>query len=134
MSSRSFSMLVTSTVAAPSGIIPTTPTPVPRLTMAVVTVNVTAITDTPNLDVRLQGSPDGGVTWFDIPVDLRTDEDGGTAMTEDLSVVNADLTSSVEKFTGVYKHLPYDTIRARYEVAESGTTSDVTLAIDFAGK
>ena len=35
---------------------------------AFVTLNVTAVSGTvPTLDVKIQGSDDGGTTWFDIP-------------------------------------------------------------------
>ena len=100
-------------------------------TMAMLTVNVSSVSGTsPQLDVWLQGSDDGGTTWYDLVADqaLQTKSDdaaGGTVRTNVRDVVDAKTSTDAERFMAIYKHLPTDKVRLRWKI--SGTSPAFTF-------
>lgn len=87
------------------------------------------------LDLFLQSSSDGGVTWFDLPYEiaLQTDGDGtetaGTANGRDFVNMAAD--EACEDGSAVYRVFG-DQIRARWFIA--GTTPSFTFSVKAVGK
>ncbi len=76
----------------------------------------------------LQGSDDGGTTWYDLVADHVLDhtgiEIGGTVLTLERDI--CDDTGIVGLFMAIYKHLPVDTIRIAWDI--DGT--DITFAVN----
>lgn len=111
--------------------------PVPTLTMAAIGVDVTAVEGTsPQLDLWLEGSTDGGTTWFELVADQVLKSSGvaaaNTVSANARDIVEAKTSTDAEKFIGVYKHLPVDTVRVHWTI--SGTSPGFTFAVDLVGK
>lgn len=118
---------------------------VPTVSMAMVGVDVTAESATAGTDlaVWLQGSDDGGVTWYDIPAALR----GFTTLNSAEQTYDADkrnitdgaagagLVDSTEvpvRCVGIYTHLPTDTVRIAWGFVGAGP--DFTFSSALVGK
>jgi len=102
---------------------------VSTIKMAMVGVDVTAVTAVTDLDVYLEGSDDAGTTWYEIPCDfsLRTESDGTPAT---VSTNQRDIASSITatgKFVGIFKHLPADYVRLRWILAGTNFTMSASL-------
>ena len=101
-------------------------------TMLMVGIDLTAKSGTLVLNVILQGSDDGGTTWFDIPCDQALIT-GGTVVTNHRCANGSTaLSSNAQQACGIYKHLPTDTVRVSYEI--SGTTPTATMSISVVTK
>ena len=100
---------------------------VPTLSMAMVGVDITAQAATAgdDLAVWLQGSDDGGTTWYDIPCDARGfTSASGADLTFDTNVRNitdgalvagqVDTTEVPVVCVGIYRQLPTDTVRTAW--------------------
>ncbi len=111
---------------------------IPTLTMAVVSVDITAGAGTGlAFSVWLQGSNDGGTTWFDIPYDQKANTPAAgtadvTASTNKRNIVDAKSTTSAEKFQAVYKHLAFQMVRLAWAI--TGTTPSFTFSAFLSGK
>jgi len=126
---------------------------VPNITQMTVIVDVTAASGTsPTLEVFLQASCDGGVTWADLPYLMRM-TDNNTSATEgkggfqpDASTaaaspvenakagrnINGQTTiSAVARFLATYREFP-DYVRARWVIG--GTTPSFTFSVKAVGK
>ena len=104
---------------------------VPTITMATVTVDVTAESGTtPTLKGHLQGTDDDETTWYDIPFDSTLK----TAVGATVSINQRDIAVGEEtgRFVGIVKHLTYKKIRFVGEIL--GTTPSYTLSARLSGK
>ncbi|HEY3175669.1 MAG TPA: hypothetical protein VGK94_07905 [Candidatus Polarisedimenticolia bacterium] len=124
---------------------------IPTLTMAAVTVDVTAKsgTGTPTLSVWLQGKVmfNGVEIWVDIPYDVllvhemspTTADQAAITPSEDVvttargrNIVNVYTGTPPARFTAIYKHLSYLAVRLAWAI--SGTTPSFTFAAALSGK
>lgn len=107
---------------------------VATLTMGVVGVDITAITSTPDLDIWLQGSDDGGTTWYDLPYDQQLTHTGTatdtTAGTNKRNINGATSAAATGKHVAVYKHLACDYVRLAWTL----TTGTITFSASLVGK
>ena len=104
-------------------------------TMGMATVNVTAKAGTsPTLKVWLQGSDDGGTTWYDLPYDFQMDTTaGGTdvdAVTGKRNI--AESADALGLWAAIFKHLPCGHVRAVWAIGGTGGPS-FTFAVKLAG-
>lgn len=105
---------------------------VPTITMAMVSVKVTAESGTtPTLDVLLQGTPDEGITWYDIPFDVVLKSLAAEVPTA-VPAREIDIGEETGEFIGLIRHLPYKTVRAAWELG--GTTPNYTFSARLSGK
>ena len=100
-------------------------------------VDVTAGSGTsPTLDLWLQGSDDGGTTWYDLVADqvLPTADAAasGTVTTSARDIVDNKTTTTAESFVAVYKSIPTDRIRLKWKIG--GTSPEFTLSVSAVGK
>lgn len=105
--------------------------------MAAIGVDVTAVEGTsPQLDLWLEGSTDGGTTWFELVADQVLKSSGVAAgnspATNVRDIVDAKTTTTPEKFLGLFKHLACDVVRVHWAI--SGTSPGFTFAVDLVGK
>lgn len=104
---------------------------VPTITMAILSLDVTAEAGTtPTLDVILQGTPDDGTTWYDIPLDRVMKSLANETPNSDAREI--DVLEETGKFIALIKHLPYKTVRAAWEGSGSGWT--YTFSLRLSGK
>lgn len=107
---------------------------VATLTMGVVGVDITAITSTPDLDIWLQGSDDGGTTWYDLPYDQQLTSAAAaadlTANTHKRNINGTSSAAAVSKHAAVYKHLAADVVRLAWVL----TTGTITFSASLVGK
>ena len=104
-------------------------------TQLFVGVDITVATGTtPAFSAWLQGSDDGGTTWYDLPADLvlvSTTAAAGNSVTANQRNV-ANNQSASGQHTGIYKSLPADRIRLRWVI--SGTTPSFTFSASYVAK
>jgi len=118
---------------------------VPSLSMLMVGLDVTSAggTASPTLYVWLQGSDDGGATWYDVPVDQRMPSSASGAEPgvdinsrniTDGATTNGGVDSSEVpvQVVGIYKQLPTDLIRLAWAI--TGTTPTFTFSASGVGK
>jgi len=110
---------------------------IPTMVQAILGVDVTAGSGTiSDFDVWLEGSDDGGTTWYELPCDLVMKSSGtGTANTvaaNQRNVVDSKTSTTAEKFVGIYKALPADVVRLRWIL--TGTTPTMTFSASLVGK
>jgi hypothetical protein len=106
-------------------------------TNVVVSVNVTAISGTsPFLDLWVQGSSDGGATWYDYPATetlvSANAASAGVIASVSRDIVNNITTGATGQYIGLYKGIATNSIRLRWIV--SGTTPSFTLSAWFVAK
>lgn len=106
---------------------------VPTAVMAMLGVDITAVVATiTDFDVWLEGSDDGGTTWYELPCDLVLKSSGtGTANSvgaTQRNVVDSYTTASAAKFVGIYKALPADMVRLRWILTGTGSPSETFSA------
>ena len=91
-------------------------------------VDLTAVSGA--FDLWLQGSSDGGTTWFDLAADLVTETaDSATEVTSTTDTRDiADGETAVGKWAAIFKHLPVDFIRIKWRVTTSATFSVLAVA------
>jgi hypothetical protein len=98
-------------------------------TMGSLGVDVTAENMT-DFDAWLEGSDDGGTTWYPIPPDSIT-VDSTRAVTR--NPTSADVVVShaagAEKFTGEFKHLPWDRVRLAWALTGTDITFSASLVV-----
>lgn len=102
---------------------------IPTLTMGTVFVDITAATAVTDFTCFLQGSDDGGTTWFDLVADqvaLHTGTVTGGAITVDDRDIH-DGATAVSAAVAVYKHLPVDYVRIAWTLAGTNITFSATL-------
>jgi len=108
---------------------------VPVMTMAMLAVNISAVSgSSPLMSLWLQGSDDGGDTWYDIPYDIRLETSSAIADvtgTEQKRNV-ADQENAALQVVAIYKHLPTDYVRPKWII--SGTTPVFTTEVKLVGK
>lgn len=103
-----------------------------------VSVNCTAASGTtPTMHVFLQGSPDGGTTWYDVPCDmaLTTNAAGANVAAKTTNRnINGDtaISAAGTKCNGRFRGLGYDTIRLAWVIG--GTTPSFTFEADCVAK
>jgi len=96
-------------------------------------VDVTAASGTsPQLDLWLQGSDDGGTTWYDLVCDQVLKTAGSAAVSGTVAlnvrdVVDAKVSTAAESFMGLYSDLATDTVRVRWVI--SGATPSFTFRV-----
>lgn len=81
--------------------------------MAAVAIEVTAVATCTDFTAFMQGSPDGGDTWFDLVADHVAVHSGGQS---DGGITSADRDifdgiTAAAKAIAVYKHVPVDKVR-----------------------
>lgn len=99
-------------------------------TMMHVEVDITAGSGTPTLTLWMEGSVDGGATWFRLVADLLNTDIAGAitdVVTPRSNIVNASAATSVDRYSAVYKHLPCDKVRPRWTM--TGGTPSRTFAV-----
>ncbi len=99
--------------------------------MLAISVPITAGSGTVALDLWLEGSNDGGATWFELPADLILKSSGaaaGNAVTANArDVVDNKTSTTAENFVAIYKHVPFDLVRPRWIL--TGTTPSLTFSV-----
>lgn len=104
--------------------------PVPTVSMISVGVDVTA-EDMTDFDAWLEGSDDGGTTWYPIPPNTRTVGSTRTTTVDPTDcLIVASHAAGAEKFWADYNHLATDRIR----LAWSLTGTDITFSASYVGK
>jgi len=95
-------------------------------TMAMVGLDITAYTGATGFTAWLQGSDDGGTTWYDLVADQVLDstavEIGGTVLTNERDI--CDDVAAAGKHSAIYKHLAADQVRLAWDL--DGT--DITFS------
>ena len=106
------------------------------VTMLMVGVDVTAGSGTPTLDMWLQGSDDGGTTWYDLVADQVLKSAAAAASnsvsTNVRDIIDGKTTTTAEKFVAIYKHVPTDRVRLNWIM--SGGSPSLTLSASWVGK
>lgn len=109
---------------------------VPTANHLFVGVDITASSGTPVLDLWLQGSDDGGTTWYDVPFDLAlqtsTTATENTTRTNDRSIIDNRTSTSAAQFLGIYKSLAADKIRLKWII--SGSSPSFTFSASVVAK
>ena len=111
--------------------------PIPTANHVMVGVDITAASGTPVLDLWLQGSDDGGTTWYDMPFDIAlqtsTSATEGTTRSNDRSIIdNRTSTTVPAQFIALYKSVATDRIRLKWII--SGTTPSFTFSASMVAK
>jgi len=104
--------------------------PVSTGTMMAVEVDITAGSGTPTLTLWMEGSVDGGTTWFRLLADLLNTDINGTitdVATARSNIVNGSTVTTADRYSAVYKHLPCDRVRTRWTI--TGGTPSRTFAV-----
>lgn len=91
-------------------------------TLLMVGVDLTAVTGTPtDVGFWLQGSDDGGSTWYDLMLDAQMKTSTGVTNVQgsanQRNITGATPNTGTGKFTGSVYSLPTDTIRLAWAVA-----------------
>lgn len=126
--------------AAESGNSQSTDFPIPTFSQMLVGIDITAVSGSfgagEGLAAWLQGSDDGGTTWYDIPYDSRmTTSSGGADFAADTARRNITGTArvtAVATHVALYQFIPTDTIRLAWAI--DGTTPSFTFSASAAGK
>ncbi len=110
---------------------------IPTFSQMLVGVDITAASGTtPALDIYLQGSDDGGTTWYDIPYDLALTTNAAaadlTATAQKRNINGTAAVAAAGKHVAIYKEIPTDTVRLRWVI--SGTTPSFTFSASGVGK
>ena len=110
---------------------------IPTFSQMLVGVDVTAVSGTtPAMDIYLQGSDDGGTTWYDMPYDLQMTTAAAPAdidANETRRNINGTAAAAATgKHLAIYKEIPTDTVRLRWVI--SGTTPSFTFSASGVGK
>jgi hypothetical protein len=99
-------------------------------------VDITAASGTPVLDLWLQGSDDGGTTWYDYPCDVQLKTSltasEGTTSANVRSIVDNKTSTTAEQFMCEYKAVATDKIRLKWII--SGTTPSFTFSASYVAK
>lgn len=102
---------------------------VSTITMAMVGVDITAVSSVSDFTAFLQGSDDGGTTWYDLPADLIEEHDGGqsagTIGSNDRDI--CDGITATGKHVAIYKHLPCDYVRLAWYLSGTSITFSASL-------
>ncbi len=105
---------------------------VPTITMAIVAIDITAVSALTDFTAWLEGSDDGGTTWYTLIADWAVKNDTDATKTAP-ALDQRDIckeTSGVSKHIAQYGHLPTDTVRLAWNF--SGTS--VTFSASLVGK
>ena len=98
---------------------------------ALVTVNVTGTNALSDLTCWLEGSDDGGATWYELPADQAFTNSGGgtdpTVTTDDRDVIDG--MNGTAKATAVYRHLATDKIRLGWSLTGTSATFDAAAIL-----
>ena len=101
---------------------------------AMVGVDITAGTTVTALDIYLEGSDDGGTTWYELPCDVAMQTSGtatdNAARTNERDIVKSKASTTAEKFIGIYRNLAADYVRLRWIF----TGTNFTMSASLVGK
>ena len=111
--------------------------PIPVHSMAVVTIDITAVSGTsPTADFWLQGYDRFAKQWFDVPYDQQLTSNAAAAdlaaNTNRRNINGTSAATGVSKHVAVYKHLPFEKVRLQW--ALGGTTPNFTFSSAISGK
>ena len=103
-------------------------------------VNVTAGSGTVVMDVRMEGSPDNGTTWYSMGADWTANAtDTATAGTQVLlgaagaiDIIDNKTTTTAVRQVAYYRQVAFDKVRLRWFI--SGTTPSLTFEADMVCK
>jgi len=112
--------------------------PVPTMSMLMVGVDITLVSGTtPTLGIWLQGSDDGGTTWYDLPYDLQMTSFNAaadvTAFTARRNINGSALAAVISKHVAIYQELPTDTVRLAWIIGGTATPT-FTFSASAVGK
>jgi len=134
MSARVYELKPTGTVtgAGPAGEVP-----IPVHSMAVVTIDITAVAGaSPQCDFWLQGYDSFAKQWVDICYDQQLTSNAAagdlTANTNKRNINGTSAATAAGKHAAIYKHLPFSKVRLQW--AFSGTTTSFTFSAAISGK
>lgn len=113
------------------------PIPVPTVSMADVVVKIGTVSGTfTAFALFLEGSADGGTTWYEIPNDVNLAKAGAaaqnTAGTVERDIVNDTTPTSGDIHVGHYKHLPAPLVRISGFI--TGSTPSAVITAILVGK
>jgi len=111
--------------------------PVPVHSMAVVTVDVTAVAGaSPACDFWLQGYDRFAKQWYDVPFDQSLTSNAAAADlaagTNRRNINGTTAATGVSKHAAIYKHIPFEKVRLQW--AFTGTTTSFTFSAAISGK
>lgn len=134
MSARVYELKTAGTVTGggPAGEVP-----IPVHSMAVVTIDITAVAGgAPGCDFWLQGYDSFAKQWVDVCYDQQLTSNAAaadlTANTNKRNINGTSAAAGVSKHMAIYKHLPYGKVRLQW--AFSGTTTSFTFSAAISGK
>jgi hypothetical protein len=107
---------------------------VPTAVMAMLGIDITAGSTVTKLDIYLEGSDDGGTTWYELPCDVvmktsAVDADNAATSAPQRDVVKDKASTAAEKFTGIYRQLPADYVRLRWIFTGTSFTMSASLVV-----
>jgi hypothetical protein len=102
---------------------------VPTLTMAMIGVDITAVSSVTDFTCWLEGSDDGGTTWYELVADQVMEHSGAqTENAPDNDQRNiVDSKTATGKHAAVYKHLATDYVRLSWYFAGTSVTFSASL-------
>lgn len=101
---------------------------VPTLSMAMVGLDITAENAT-DVDFWLEGSDDGGTTWYPLCHDWASKDDNTEVAGPNVMI--AETVAAVAKYMALYRHLACDYVRLAWAF---NTATDITFSSSLVGK